>query len=245
MTNDILLRNIDPQIWKEFRQWCIEQGIPTAGRKSQTGALVCEIIRQHIEKDGEDTKNKIQRLRDLLDRNVIPKRSYYAPPKFIDTIVIHVMKVHSPNLIKHYASLAGYDYERKRRMYKVPERATPSVQARLGKDHHLEPEAEKVLEITMQHAEEKRADSVRSTSSDQEDRPGSSPGPRTAGSKMLENMGLDAKGHKRGKPRAANHPMPSCPGCKLPVHSRQSSTEIKSKGEVWHDECYNDRKVKL
>jgi len=266
MRYDLVIRNLDPELMKDFRRWCMDNGIPIAGRKSLIGPTICEIIRQHITKDSEDTKTRLETLKDILDRNIIPKKVYYAPQKYIEAIVARTMIISSPNLIRNYAALCGYEYDRRRRMYKVPERATPASQARLN-EPELDPEAEKVLKIAMDHAEKvrkERADSVRSTSSDQEDRPGSSPGPRTTPPKEIKfypglpidhSLNVQAReerkkakeerkstaGRKRGKPRAANRPMPSCPVCNLPVHARQSSVEDKPRGKIYHKECYEDR----
>jgi len=243
---DLLIRNLDPDVIQEFKAWCIENGIRIAGRGSMFGPTISDIIRAHIKKDGESTKDKIARLRDVLDANVIPKRSYYAPANYIEAVVQKTLNIATISTIRTYAHWCGYEFEPRRKRYKIPERATPSSQSSLnGKtefepEPELDPEVEKILEVTLEHGlrvQQERAGSVSSTTPDQGARPGSSPGPRTSRS--------PAAGHKSGKVRASDpqhHPMPICPGCKMPVHSRQSSVEIKSKGEIWHDACFNERK---
>jgi len=240
MSNDKLIKDMDLEVWRQFIIWCQEQGIPTAGRNARTGSMVSEIIRQHITKDGEDTKTKLSKLREILDRNMIPKKAYYAPQKYIEAIVARTMMISSPNLIRNYAQLCGYEYDRRRKVYKVPERATPAAQSHLDDKERIDPKAEKILIATMKHAEKsikerERAGDVSSTTPTRDAGPGSSPGPRTSRS---QPSGSKAAGRKGGKDRAANHRMATCPGCEDPIHSGQPTMTYK--GSTWHKVCAVD-----
>jgi hypothetical protein len=119
---DILIRNMDPNVWKEFREWCIRQGIPISGRNARMGEVISQILMEKVRGETKPPRgdNKLKELKETLDRNIKRLGKQFIQPAYLESLISSAMGIRTPHLIRSYARMCGYPYDRSRKAYINP-----------------------------------------------------------------------------------------------------------------------------
>jgi hypothetical protein len=133
MKKNIVIYGIDSEVWDRFREWCIRQGIPTAGRNSRLGDVISRILLEKMENSQPPPRpiNKLQELKSALDRNIRNLGKSMAPAPYVEDITRVVMGIRTPHLVRYYIQACGYRYDRSRKSYICPDIAPAPHQEQL------------------------------------------------------------------------------------------------------------------